>query len=57
MDLMVATIEHRFEFVNRLPDPVEWLTINGSCCNKVHSAALWTINRSASTLRKPVRPR
>ncbi|WP_156455598.1 IS3 family transposase [Sphingomonas sp. CCH5-D11] len=30
-DLMVATVEHRFGPVNRLPAPVEWLTDNGSC--------------------------
>ena len=30
-DLMVATVEHRFGPVNRLPEPVEWLTDNGSC--------------------------
>jgi putative transposase len=30
-DLIVAAIEHRFGCVNRLPDPIEWLTDNGSC--------------------------
>ena len=30
-DLMVATVEHRFGQVNRLPRAIEWLTDNGSC--------------------------
>lgn len=30
-DLMVATVEHRFGQVNRLPTTIEWLTDNGSC--------------------------
>jgi putative transposase len=30
-DLMVATVEHRFGSVNRLPEPIEWLSDNGSC--------------------------
>ncbi len=30
-DLMVATVEHRFGQVNRLPTRIEWLTDNGSC--------------------------
>ena len=30
-DLMVASVEHRFGQVNRLPQPIEWLTDNGSC--------------------------
>lgn len=30
-DLMVATVEHRFGQVNRLPRTIEWLTDNGSC--------------------------
>jgi putative transposase len=30
-DLMVATVEHRFGQVNRLPRRIEWLTDNGSC--------------------------
>lgn len=30
-DLMVATVEHRFGQVNRLPHTIEWLTDNGSC--------------------------
>ena len=30
-DLMVATVEHRFGRVNRLPKAIEWLTDNGSC--------------------------
>lgn len=30
-DLMVAAVEHRFGQVNRLPDPIEWLSDNGSC--------------------------
>ena len=30
-DLMVATVEHRFGQVNRLPQTIEWLTDNGSC--------------------------
>ena len=29
-DLMVATVEHRFGPVNRLAEPIEWLTDNGS---------------------------
>lgn len=30
-DLMVATVEHRYGRVNRVPEPIEWLTNNGSC--------------------------
>lgn len=30
-DLMVATVEHRYGSVNRLPKPIEWLSDNGSC--------------------------
>ena len=30
-DLMVAAVEHRFGRVNRLPQPIEWLSDNGSC--------------------------
>ena len=30
-DLMVATVEHRYGRVNRVPQPIEWLTDNGSC--------------------------
>jgi putative transposase len=30
-DLMVATVEHRFGQVNKLPHAIEWLTGNGSC--------------------------
>lgn len=30
-DLMVASVEHRFGQVNRLPRAIEWLTDNGSC--------------------------
>ncbi len=30
-DLLVATVEHRYGHVNRLPKPIEWLTDNGSC--------------------------
>ena len=30
-DLMVATVEHRYVRVNRVPEPIEWLTDNGSC--------------------------
>ena len=30
-DLMVATVEHRYGPVNRLPKPIEWLSDNGSC--------------------------
>ena len=29
-DLMLAAVEHRFGRVNRLPQPVEWLSHNGS---------------------------
>jgi len=29
-DLMVATVEHRFGPVNRLAEPIEWLSDNGS---------------------------
>ena len=29
--LMVATVEHRYGWVNRVPQPIEWLTDNGSC--------------------------
>jgi putative transposase len=31
-DLMVATVEHRYGHVNRVPEPIEWITDNGSCC-------------------------
>ena len=30
-DLIVATVEHRYGPVNRLPEPIEWLSDNGSC--------------------------
>jgi putative transposase len=30
-DLIVATVEHRFGRVNRVPEAIEWLTDNGSC--------------------------
>jgi putative transposase len=30
-DLMVASVEHRFGQVNKLPHAIEWLTDNGSC--------------------------
>jgi len=30
-DLMVATVEHQYGAVNRLPEPIEWLSDNGSC--------------------------
>lgn len=30
-NLMVATVEHRYGPVNRLPEPIEWLSDNGSC--------------------------
>ncbi|GLJ00437.1 integrase [Sphingobium sp. BS19] len=30
-DLMVATVEHRYGQVTRVPEPIEWLTDNGSC--------------------------
>ena len=30
-DLMVATVEHRYGPVNRLPKPIEWLADNGTC--------------------------
>jgi len=30
-DLMVTAVEHRFGLVNRLPQPIEWLSDNGSC--------------------------
>lgn len=30
-DLMVATAEHRYGRVSRVPEPIEWLTDNGSC--------------------------
>ncbi|HEY0909523.1 MAG TPA: IS3 family transposase, partial [Bradyrhizobium sp.] len=30
-DLMLAAVERRFGPVNRLPEPIEWLTDNGSC--------------------------
>lgn len=30
-DLMVDTVEHRYGQVNRVPEPIEWLTDNGSC--------------------------
>ena len=37
-DLMVATVEHRYGQVNRVPEPIEWLTDNGSCYTKAHEA-------------------
>lgn len=30
-DLMLGAVEHRFGLVNQLPEPIEWLTDNGSC--------------------------
>ncbi len=30
-DLIVASVEHRFGLVNKLPETIEWLTDNGSC--------------------------
>lgn len=30
-DLMVAAVEQRFGRVNRLPQPIEWLSDNCSC--------------------------
>ena len=30
-DLIVATVEHRYGRVNRVPEPIEWLSDNGSC--------------------------
>ena len=30
-DLILAAVEHRFGQVNQLPEPIEWLTDNGSC--------------------------
>jgi putative transposase len=30
-DPMVGAVEHRFCYINRLPDAIEWLTDNGSC--------------------------
>ncbi len=30
-DLMVATVEHRFGPVNKVPSPILWLTDNGGC--------------------------
>jgi putative transposase len=30
-DLMVAAVEQRFGRVSRLPQPIEWLSDNGSC--------------------------
>jgi putative transposase len=30
-DVMVAAVEHRFGQVNELPEPIEWLSDNGSC--------------------------
>ncbi|MBX9934616.1 MAG: DDE-type integrase/transposase/recombinase [Methylobacterium sp.] len=30
-DLMVATVEHRFGPVNKVPNQIEWLTDNGGC--------------------------
>lgn len=29
-DLMVATVEHRYGRMNQVPEPIEWLTDNGS---------------------------
>ena len=29
-DLMVTAVEHRFGRINRLPQPIEWLSDNGS---------------------------
>jgi hypothetical protein len=30
-DLVVATVEHRYRQVHRVPEPIEWMTDNGSC--------------------------
>ena len=30
-DLIVVTVEHRYGWVNRVPEPIEWQTDNGSC--------------------------
>ena len=30
-NLMVGTVEHRYGRVNCVPQPIEWLTDNGSC--------------------------
>lgn len=30
-DMMVEAIERRFGLINRLPNPIEWLSDNGSC--------------------------
>lgn len=30
-DLIVATVEHRYGQVNRVPKPIEWLTDNDGC--------------------------
>ena len=30
-DLIVATVEHRYGHMNRVPEPIEWLTDSGSC--------------------------
>lgn len=30
-DLIVATVEHRYSRVNRVPGPIEWQTDSGSC--------------------------
>ena len=42
-DLMVATVEHRYGQVNRVPEPIEWLTDNGSC---------YTARNTRQTVRK-----
>lgn len=38
-DLIVATVEHRYGQVNRVPEPIEWLTDNGSCYTARHTRA------------------
>lgn len=30
-DVMLAAVEHRFGQVNQIPEPIEWLSDNGSC--------------------------
>ena len=37
---MVATVEHRYGRVNRVPRPIVWLTDNGSCYTARDTRAL-----------------
>ena len=49
-DLIVATVEHRYGQVNRVPEPIEWLTYNGSYYNARNTRAFaWGIGLNPRT--------